>query len=80
MILKQFPNLEVMIFCYIFLEDFFQWRADTAYQDGTVCSETSAYKIQTPGNNQNERIQHSQHGDSLKSRITVICKIIEILY
>ena len=21
-----------------------------AYEDGTVCSETSAYKIQTPGN------------------------------
>jgi len=32
----------------------------TAYEDGTVCSETSAYKIQTPGNHLKERIQHSK--------------------
>ena len=30
-------------------------------------SETSAHKIQTSGNHQKERIQHSQHGGSLKS-------------
>jgi len=35
----------------------------------TECSETSALKIQTPGNHPKERIQHSQHGASLKSRI-----------
>jgi len=29
-----------------------------AYEDGTVCSETSAYKIQTPGNYPEENIQH----------------------
>ena len=34
----------------------------------TECSETSAYKIQTPGNYPEESIQHSEHGDSLKSR------------
>jgi hypothetical protein len=28
-----------------------------AYEDGTVCSETSAYKIQTPGNYPEESIQ-----------------------
>jgi hypothetical protein len=28
-----------------------------AYEDGTQCSETSAYKIQTPGNYPEERIQ-----------------------
>jgi hypothetical protein len=28
-----------------------------AYEDGTVCSETSAYKIQTPGNYPEENIQ-----------------------
>jgi len=39
-----------------------------AYEDGTECSETSAYKIQTPGNYQKEIIQHSEHGESLKSR------------
>jgi len=33
------------------------------------CSETSAYKIQTPGNYPVESIQHSEHGESLKSRI-----------
>ena len=32
------------------------------------CSETSAYKIQKPGNCPEERIQHSEHGESLKSR------------
>ena len=35
----------------------------------TECSETSTYKIQTPGNHPKESIQHSGHGESLKSRI-----------
>ena len=35
----------------------------------TECSETSAYKIQTPGNYPEESIQHSEHGESLKSTI-----------
>jgi len=35
----------------------------------TECSETSAYKIQTPGNHPEESIQHSGHGESLKTRI-----------
>jgi len=30
----------------------------TAYEVGTVCHETSAYKIQKPGNHPKERIQH----------------------
>jgi hypothetical protein len=34
----------------------------------TECSETSAYKIQTPGNFPEERIRNSERGDSLKSR------------
>jgi hypothetical protein len=34
----------------------------------TECSETSAYKIQTPRNYPEESIQHSEHGESLKSR------------
>jgi hypothetical protein len=37
----------------------------------TEYSETSAYKIQTPGNYPEESIQHSQHGESLKSRILI---------
>jgi hypothetical protein len=40
-----------------------------AYEDGTECSETSAYKIQTPCNYQEENIQHTGHGKSLKSRM-----------
>ena len=36
----------------------------------TECSETSAYKIQTPGNYPEENIQHTEHGESLKSRTT----------
>jgi len=35
----------------------------------TECSETSAYKIQTPGNYPEENIQHTEHGENLKSRI-----------
>ena len=37
-------------------------------KDGTECSETSAYTIQTPGNYPEESIQHSESGESLKSR------------
>jgi len=40
-----------------------------AYLDGTECSETSAYKIQTPENYPEESIQRSEQGKSLKSRI-----------
>ena len=47
--------------------------------DQTECSETSAYKIQTPGNYPEENIQHTEHGESLKSRIVHICQR-ELLY
>jgi hypothetical protein len=33
----------------------------------TECSETSAYKIQMPGNYPEENIQPTEHGESLKS-------------
>jgi len=39
----------------------------------TECSETSAYKIQAPGNYPEGNIQHTEHGESLKSRITFCC-------
>jgi len=32
----------------------------------TECSETSAYKIQTPANYPEENIQHTENGESLK--------------
>jgi len=38
------------------------------YEDGTECSETSAYKVQTPGNYPEGNIQHTEHGESLNSR------------
>jgi hypothetical protein len=38
------------------------------YEDGTECSETSAYKIQTPGNYPEESIQQSEQSGVLKSR------------
>jgi hypothetical protein len=38
----------------------------------TECSETSAYKIQTPGNYPEENIQHTEHSESLKSRMYYI--------
>jgi hypothetical protein len=42
--------------------------AYTACEDGTECSETSAHKIQTPGNRPKE-IQQSEQGEILKSRV-----------
>ena len=39
-----------------------------AHEDGTECSETSAYKVQTPGNYPEESVQNSEHGESLKLR------------
>ena len=39
---------------------------------GTECSETSAYKIQTPGNYPEESIQHSDHGESSEIKNNVI--------
>jgi len=43
-----------------------------------VCSETSAYKLQTPGNYPEESIQHSEHSESLKSRNIQLCLIVSI--
>jgi hypothetical protein len=39
-----------------------------AYEYGTECSETSAHKIQTPGCYPEENVQHTEYGESLKSR------------
>jgi hypothetical protein len=42
----------------------------------TECSETSAYKNQMPGNYPEDNIQHSEHGESLKSKILVYAHFI----
>jgi len=36
-----------------------------------------AYKIQTPGNYQEESIQHSEHGESLKSSVSMNVSVRE---
>jgi hypothetical protein len=41
----------------------------------TECSETSAYKLQTPGNYPKESIQHLERGESLKSRVFNLSKL-----
>jgi len=43
-------------------------------------SEISAYKIQTPGNYPEESIQHSEHGERLKSRIRITCSKLSAFY
>jgi DNA polymerase sigma len=41
-----------------------------AYEDGTfTVFQTLALKLQTPVNNPEESTRHSEHGESLKSRI-----------
>jgi len=43
----------------------------------TECSETSTYKIQTLGNYPEESIQHTERGESLKSRTSkVLSKVL----
>jgi len=42
----------------------------------TVCSETSAYKIQAQGNYPKESIQQSEHDESLKSRQSYVWTVI----
>ena len=43
-----------------------------AYEDGTECSETSAYKLQTPRYYTKESIQHTERGERLKSSVFLI--------
>jgi len=45
----------------------------------TECFETSAYKIRTPANYPEENIQHTEHGESLKSDMFAcnFCKILK---
>jgi hypothetical protein len=38
----------------------------------TECSETSAYKIQTPRNYPEENVQRTEHDESLKLRMTIL--------
>ena len=51
-------------FTYLFFMSTRLWRWNRQ------CSETLAYKIQSPGNYPEESVQNSEHGEILKSRIT----------
>jgi len=42
------------------------------------CSETPAYKIETPGNYPKENIIYSEHGESLKSKTKCINSILMV--
>ena len=44
----------------------------------TECSETLAYEIQMPGNYPIESTQHSEHGESLKSSMAMLCSTLLI--
>jgi len=48
-----------------------EFRVLSMKMEQTEHSETLAYKIQTPGNCPEENMQHSEHGENLKSRIAV---------
>jgi hypothetical protein len=50
-----------------------------AYEDGTECSETLPFKLQTPGNNPEESTRHSNQGRSLKSRTQCCFSIANIV-
>jgi len=49
-----------------------------AYEDGTECSETSAYKIHKLGNYPDESTQHSVQDESLKSRRLYFARMVYI--
>jgi hypothetical protein len=38
----------------------------------TECSETSAYKIHTPGNYPEESIQHTEHGEKFEIKVSLL--------
>ena len=41
-------------------------------------SETSAYKIHTPGNYPEENVRHSEHGESLKSKVINSLRVLKM--
>ena len=57
---------------WIYLRNYTGMHGQQNIKNGTECSETSAHKIQTPGNHPKERIRQLEHGESLKSRILII--------
>jgi hypothetical protein len=50
--------------------------AYTTYEDGTECSETSAYKIQRPGNHPKERINRVSDVSSQSVQVSALYKFM----
>ena len=69
-----------LFFCYSSFSQSIHTSYLPACEDGTECSETSAYIIQTPGNYPEESIQHSERGESLKARMFLFCVESVALY
>jgi len=83
---EQYPGVwmlyaDVSEHCSIFIGGYL-WRILHTYPPMKMeqCSETSEYKSQAPRNYPEEIIQHSEHGESLKSRIFLIWLIFKYLY
>jgi hypothetical protein len=45
------------------------------YEDGTECSETLTFILQSPENNPEESIRLSKHGETLKSSIILLFRV-----
>jgi hypothetical protein len=91
--MTRFENVGVFIKEYVWLEpNLFPYKYSNILKpshfytyplmkmERTECSETSAYKIQTPGNYPEESIQHTEHGESLKSRRNIITAHFVLLF
>jgi len=54
-----------------------------AYEDGTECSETSAYKLQTPGNYPKESVQHvslNLYNNVMQNLVVIYCPFLFTFY
>jgi hypothetical protein len=67
------PFSNLVIVYLLAYEDGTEYSETLAKKIQTEYSETLAKKIQTPGNYPEENIQHTEHGESLKSRYKFIC-------
>jgi hypothetical protein len=50
----------------------------TTREGGMECFEMSAYKIQTPENHTNERIQYSQHGEIGNQELQIFYIVVHL--
>jgi hypothetical protein len=77
---SQCPGSKPVVICFLLgnsraSEFYMRMFHNTLKMEQTECSEALAYKIQTPGNYPEESIRHSEHVESLKSKINIIITI-----